>query len=263
MSSARYEILQRLDDGRNCFLGVCAGGIEAALTQPLTYVKNSLQQGVRVRLDPRIVYRGTGASCLADGTLIGTQFVVCGSLQKQLAGPTTRQLSFWEEMCCALASGAASGPPCCVLELTMIQQQRFGGSAADTLRRILAAGSLWRGLGPSSAREAFFAAGYLGLSPQLERLFDSDSSAATAASSLLSGLVCAALTHPIDTVKSCMQGDLLAEKYRGSFHTARYHLARLRTDRLLSRLPCSRLHGLPLLLYLQRDQAPARPRPLR
>lgn len=221
MGTERYQVLQLLDDGRNTFLGVCAGVVEAAATQPLTYVKNSLQQGVRLRIQD--IYRGTGASCLADGTLIGSQFVICGSLQKALVGGSARSLEFGEEVGCALAAGAASGVPCCVLELTMIQQQRFGGSAIATLRGILArhgAGGLRRGLGPSAAREALFAAGYLGLSPQIEKRLDClDDAYKTVASSLAAGLLCAALTHPIDSIKSCMQGDIDRVKFGGFFQT--------------------------------------------
>ena len=77
----RYAVLQRLTDAQNALLGVAAGAIEAASTQPLTYTKNCIQQKVRVSLDPRIMYRGTPASMLADGTLIGAQFWVCGFLQ--------------------------------------------------------------------------------------------------------------------------------------------------------------------------------------
>lgn len=222
--SQRYDVLQRLDDSRNCFLGACAGCIEAGATQPLTYVKNCLQQGARVSVDPRVIYRGTGASCLADASLISCQFVLCGCLQKNLVGDRSRSLSFFEEVGCALAAGAASGAPACILELTMIQQQRFGGSALTAVRNVVAkrgATGMLRGLGPTAARESLFAAGYLGLSPQFERLASADSPFATAAASLVSGLICAALTHPIDTIKSCMQGDLDRMVYRDGFHAAR------------------------------------------
>lgn len=217
----RYQILQRLNDSQTCFLGVCAGCIEAASTQPLTYAKNCLQQGIRLSLDPRIVYRGTGASCLADGSLIGVQFLVCGKLQQQMS----EELTFGEELGCALAAGATSGLPCCVLELTMIQQQRFGKNALRTVSSIVRDygwSGMLRGIGPSVARESLFAAGYLGLSPQLDKFFHAQqSSFATAASSLISGLLCAALTHPIDTIKSCMQGDMRRNTYGDTLQTAR------------------------------------------
>lgn len=213
----RYEVLRRLDDSQNLFLGVCAGAIEAALTQPLTYVKNMLQQQRPLSLDPRVIYRGTPASCLADGSIIGVQFITCGALQKLF------ELNLLAEMGSALVAGIVSGVPCCLLELTMIQQQHSGRTFFRTFNDVLRLAPL-RGLGPSAGREAFFAVGYLGLSPQLERLASAaglNGTPATASSALASGVICAAFTHPLDTIKSCMQGDLTQRYYKGPIATFR------------------------------------------
>ena len=210
----RYAVLQRLTDAQNALLGVAAGAIEAASTQPLTYTKNCIQQKVKVSLDPRIMYRGTPASMLADGTLIGAQFWVCGFLQKLIVKGNPRDLTFAEEVGSAYLAGFASGVPCTILELTMIQQQRFGGTLPGTLRRLYernGLSGLFRGFIPASQREAFFAVGYLGLSPRVERVCDSldmSPTAGVAAGSIASGVLCAALTHPFDTCKSIIQGDL-------------------------------------------------------
>ena len=96
----------------------------------------------------------------------------------------------------------------------MIQQQRFGGTLPGTLRRLYernGLSGLFRGFIPASQREAFFAVGYLGLSPRVERVCDSlemSPTAGVAAGSIASGVLCAALTHPFDTCKSIIQGDL-------------------------------------------------------
>ena len=212
----RYAVLQRLTDAQNALLGVAAGAIEAASTQPLTYTKNCIQQKVKVSFDPRIMYRGTPASMLADGTLIGAQFWVCGFLQKLIVKGNPRDLTFAEEVGSAYLAGFASGVPCTILELTMIQQQRFGGTLPGTLRRLYernGLSGLFRGFIPASQREAFFAVGYLGLSPRVERVCDSldmSPTAGVAAGSIASGVLCAALTHPFDTCKSIIQGDLEA-----------------------------------------------------
>ena len=98
----------------------------------------------------------------------------------------------------------------------MIQQQRFGGTLPGTLRRLYepnGLSGLFRGFVPASQREAFFAVGYLGLSPRVERVCDSlemSPTAGVAAGSIASGVLCAALTHPFDTCKSIIQGDLEA-----------------------------------------------------
>mmetsp|Transcript_4155 Transcript_4155/g.13011 ORF Transcript_4155/g.13011 Transcript_4155/m.13011 type:complete len:284 (+) Transcript_4155:449-1300(+) len=211
----RYAVLQRLGDVQNLVLGLAAGAIEAAATQPLTYAKNCLQQRVAVSLNPRVVYRGTPASMLSDGSLIGTQFWACGVLQKWLVGDGYRELTFAEEVGSAYAAGFASGVPCSVFELCMIQQQRFGGHAAATLRSTVSGAcgplGLFRGFVPSSQREAFFAVGYLGLSPRIQRVcdgFDLSPTVGAAAGSIVSGVICALITHPFDTCKSLMQGEL-------------------------------------------------------
>uniref|UniRef100_A0A7S3K4K9 Mitochondrial carrier protein n=1 Tax=Aureoumbra lagunensis TaxID=44058 RepID=A0A7S3K4K9_9STRA len=222
----RYSVLTKLGDEKNLFLGTLAGIVEAFITQPLTYLKNSLQQRDALKFNPRIWWRGSYASCACDGILIGCQFMVCGFLQKQLLRGEYRALSMSEEMFAGFTAGGISGLPCCVLELTMIQQQRFGGTPINTIFRLYSTHGLsiiLRGLGPSSGREAIFAAGYLGLSPQIERFFErrtnKGSKLGQLFGSLFSGILCAFLTHPLDTIKSCMQGDVDRHTYRGFRHT--------------------------------------------
>lgn len=62
MSSDRYQVLQRLDDNQNAVLGICAGIIEAIVTQPLTFWKNMRQQGQPFTVDPRKMYARARAS---------------------------------------------------------------------------------------------------------------------------------------------------------------------------------------------------------
>jgi hypothetical protein len=210
----RYAVLQKLSDPQNALLGVAAGMIEAASTQPLTYLKNTLQQRVALSANPRVIYRGTPASMFADGTIIGTQFLACGWLQKRIAGGADRPLTAGEEVGAAWLAGFASGVPAAVLELTMIQQQRFGGTARATLGTILrerGVAGLGRGFIAASQREAFFTVGYLGVGPRIQRVCDGwglgpmQSAAAGACST---GVVAAGFTHPFDTCKTVMQGDL-------------------------------------------------------
>lgn len=171
------------------------------------------QQGQPFTIDPRKMYRGQIASCANDGTLTGLQFLLAGTMQKIITGGVTRDLTFAEELGAGFASGFISGVPCCMLELTMIQQQRFGGSTWTTPFRIMKHhGSplgMMRGFWPSAGRESFFTAGYLGVSPWIQRTMSNsgfDPHVAGVAGALVSGIFSAALTHPLDTIKSCMQG---------------------------------------------------------
>ena len=218
----RYAVLQKLGDGQNAMLGVAAGGIEAAATQPLTYAKNCFQQRTPLSLVPRVVYRGTPASMAADGTLIGTQFACCGFLQKRLLGGEARPLTAAEELGTAWLAGYASGVPCCVMELVMIQQQKNGGTAGGAVARVLAARGprgLLRGFTASSFREGFFACCYLGAAPRVQRACDGldlPPTAGAAVASTASGVLCAAVTHPFDTIKTVAQGDLGGAGFRGT-----------------------------------------------
>ena len=185
------------------------------------------QQGQPFTVDPRKMYRGQLASCANDGTLTGLQFLLAGTLQKIITGGETRDLTFGEELTAGWVSGFISGVPACMLELTMIQQQRFGGSTWSTPARIIQShGSpkgMMRGFWPSAGRESFFTAGYLGVSPWIQRTLSNtgvDPHVAGVAGALASGVSSAALTHPMDTIKSCMQGDIEQKKYTTMSRTA-------------------------------------------
>ena len=179
---------------QNALLGVAAGAIgrRARNRRP-----TAIQQKVRVSLDPRIMYRGTPASMLADGTLIGAQFWVCGFLQKLIVKGNPRDLTFAEEVGSAYLAGFASGVPCTVLELTMIQQQRFGGTLPGTLRRLYernGLSGLFRGFVPASRASVFLPSG---ISPVATTVATPRMSltAGVAAGSIASGVLCVALTH--------------------------------------------------------------------
>ena len=99
-------LLQRLSDVENCVLGVTAGAVEAVATQPLQYFKNARQQGLPFTLNPRLLYRGVGASAVNDGSMVGFQFLLVGMTQKLLTGGVERKLSLAEETGAAMVSGA-------------------------------------------------------------------------------------------------------------------------------------------------------------
>merc|ERR1712039_159352 len=108
-------------------------------------------------------------------------------------------------------------------ELTMIQQQRHGGTMPGTLARIvrsrgLGGSGLLRGLIASTGREAVFTAGYLGCLPAAQKMLRDhvtvvSAEVTQAVGAVTTGLLCGAITQPLDTVKTCMQGDLERKKY--------------------------------------------------
>lgn len=221
--------LRALNEHQNFSLGLVTGALDQAIAYPIMFWKNSYIQGRPFTMSPRIVYRGTATACLNQSTLAGIQFISSGYLQKVVAGDLSNHMTWGQEVTCAFLGGAISGPVCCAYELTMIQQQMHGGSMLGTVSRIVQSHGLLgltRGLTGSVGREAFFAAGYLGCLPALQKYIREHApsvspEAAQGAGTIAAGLLCGAITQPMDTAKTCMQGDLLQKKYGGTVQTLR------------------------------------------
>ena len=167
-------------------------------------------------------------SALNMGGLTGLQFVFSGWLQKTITGGTARKLSSAEEIGAGFVGGMMSGPACCVWELIMIQQQVHGGSAAAATSRMIAKAGpavLSRGLVSSSLREGLYTAGYLGIVPvvqrELETKYGVSKVAGAVVGSIASGVIAGTLSHPLDTIKTCMQGDVERKRYTNMAQTAR------------------------------------------
>lgn len=110
----------------------------------------------------------------------------------------------------------------------MIQQQNFGTSLFATPAHILretGALGMFRGLYMACGREGLFAAGMLGISPSIKRYaidahgYDTETAKVIAA--VTSGVIVANISHPLDTIKTCQQGDIMRKQYGSVVHTAR------------------------------------------
>jgi hypothetical protein len=207
-------------------LGVCCGTIEVSILQPMLFCKNATQQGLPFTLDPRVLYRGIGVSILNMSILTGVQFPLTSMVARAITQGEERPLSDTEKVSSAFAGGALSGLVCGPMELVMIQQQRFGASLVGTAGKVVrefGALTMFRGLTVSCGREGIFTAGYLGLGPVFARRlkdgYGVSSSIGDFAGAVGAGLIAATLSHPLDTIKTCMQGDLERATYRGQFHT--------------------------------------------
>ena len=110
----------------------------------------------------------------------------------------------------------------------MIPQQRKGTSmlpAASAIVRERGALTLFRGLETSCGREGLFCAGYLGMGPvfaeQLQQRYDMKPATASFAGAAGAGMIAATLSHPLDTIKTCMHGDVERQTYTDFVGTAR------------------------------------------
>lgn len=117
---------------------------------------------------------------------------------------------------CGIGAGSVSAIVGSPLELIMIQQQRKGGSVVTAIGNIMAnPRNVGRGFLGAAVREALWTCGYLAIPPVVRRnLMENypqqfpDNNRARIPAALLGGLFACYLTHPFDTVKTCMQGDI-------------------------------------------------------
>lgn len=182
------------------------------MLQPFNYAKNMTQQKQPISLNPAHMYRGVGANCVNMGSCTMIQFVVGGKLKQMVLGEDKgRHLSLKEEMMCGIGAGTVSALVGSPLELIMIQQQRKGGSTLATIKNIASPSTIVRGFTGAAVREALWTCGYLSIPPVVRRsLMENypeqfpDNNTARVPAALLGGLFACYLTHPFDTVKTCM-----------------------------------------------------------
>lgn len=218
--------LQKLSGEQNCLLGMVTGVMSKSVNYPFLSWKNTVQQGLPISFNPAIVYRGLPMACLNLGGTNAVQFGTTGFFTKFLA--KTYGSGDGASVGGAFLGGLASGIPCSIWELCMIQQQRFGGTLLGTPAKFISeygVGSLTRGFTTTMGRESMFTMAMLGFTPLIQAKLVENSgmerNTALAAGSLMSACFAGTITHPMDTIKTCMQGDLGRVKYDGILQTGR------------------------------------------
>ncbi|KAJ9451838.1 putative mitochondrial carrier C19G12.05 [Diplonema papillatum] len=220
MAKKGKTAFERLNPGENVVVGVICGCVEVMVMQPVLYCKNAVQQGFPLTMNPKILYRGLGISVINMGVATGLQFPLTGLLSSMVKGGEDRKLTKSEQILTGLGGGMLSGVVCAPMELTMIQQQRTGQTLFETPPKIIqryGARRMLRGLAMTSGREGLYTAGYLGIGPVISKTLREEHNYSSSASKLLgaviAGVVASTLSHPMDTVKTCMQGDVKGELY--------------------------------------------------
>ena len=212
--------VSKLNPQENTILGVVCGCVEVSIMQPTLYCKNASQQGLQWSFNPKLLYRGIGVSIANMGLVTGIQFPLSGACASLFKKGEERELRSSEQITAGFIGGALSGLVCAPLEHTMIQQQRTGMSLFATpgyLIKQLGPLGPWRGLSMTSGREGLYTAGYLGIGPVLTDYLQKESGyspyASKAVGAIIAGVVGSTLSHPMDTIKTCMQGDVSRKIY--------------------------------------------------
>eukprot|EP01064_Diplonema_japonicum_P017118 TRINITY_DN2517_c0_g2_i5.p1 TRINITY_DN2517_c0_g2~~TRINITY_DN2517_c0_g2_i5.p1 ORF type:complete len:312 (+),score=71.56 TRINITY_DN2517_c0_g2_i5:129-938(+) len=213
--------VERLEPHENTLLGIVCGSIEVSIMQPTLYCKNASQQGLPISMKPSLLYRGLGVSIANMGVATGLQFPLTGAVSQALKSGESRNLTKKEQIVAGLIGGMMSGVVCSPMELVMIQQQRKGLSLFQTPVTIVkeqGLATMLRGASMTSGREGLYTAGYLGIGPVLTSVFKEDynmsPAAAKACGAICAGVVAASASHPMDTIKTCLQGDVEGKKFK-------------------------------------------------
>lgn len=220
-----------LTDSENLMFGALCGTTDVTLLQSTNYWKNAVQQGLPFTLNPTVLYRGYFANVANNAGCLAAQFGLNGVFRKLITGGSNRPLSDTEMIAGGIFAGALSGVICGPIELVMIQQQRKGGGLMGTTMDMMKGGprTFFRGTLAMCAREGIYCGGFMGAMPVLrgaiQRNF-SDSvgkteDSARFAAAMIAGPVSGILSHPPDTLKTCMQGDIEQATYKGYVQTAR------------------------------------------
>jgi len=219
--------LQKLTGPENVVLGSVTGVMSKAVNYPFLSWKTTVQQGLPISFDPRVVYRGLPMACINLGGTNAVQFATTGFFQRLLA-TTTSIGSDGVTLGGSFLGGLASGIPCSIWELCMIQQQRFGGTLLGTPAKFVSEygwTSLTRGFTMTMGRESMFTMAMLGITPLIQEKLvvnsGMDQNSALAAGALTGACFAGTITHPMDTIKTCMQGDLGQVKYTDITSTGR------------------------------------------
>lgn len=207
--------------GRALISGGCAGVADVALTQPLTYFKNMLQTGSVISCNPRDWYRGSSAQLLNMVPTTMIQVGVADVFKKLIVDD-----SYIGDAARAMLGGIASAPTAASTNVIVLRMQKEKRGIIDTARQLyFAAGAkgLMRGVCPTAAREAMWVLGYLSCYPRLSQNLSGVSGnlvLANLVSGVITGVGVAALTHPFDTIATCMQEDVEGRYAKSTVRTA-------------------------------------------
>uniref|UniRef100_A0A6B2LE80 Mitochondrial carrier protein n=1 Tax=Arcella intermedia TaxID=1963864 RepID=A0A6B2LE80_9EUKA len=211
-------------------LGIGGGSLEITLLMPLLTWKISKQQGRKLPTSVRGWYRGLLAQASSVAPITALQVVSNGLIEKAITG-ANRESTDSEKIMASCGAGVVSACIYSPVDLITIQQQKLGEGPLYSIKHIASNhglfGGLYRGFTACAVREGIYSCGYLGLAPvftsflreKYPQIAKKSDFLVSLAGAISAGLIAAAITHPVDTTKTCIQGDLQKTKYRTAIST--------------------------------------------
>ena len=211
----------------NALIGALAGTGEIVVNQPLIYFKNTLQRGGTIEwFNPKVWYRGFGMNVAAMGPTTAFQTATNAALESVMPGKKASTM-----LSRAFLAGVASALLCAPIELVILDQQKNNRNMLETMRGLIKEAGwrvLTRGWLATALREGPWSVAYLvgfpiaqeAIKNQIDNPLAANIGAYVGAGAL-TGSAVALVTHPVDTIKTCMQTDYQGtaiKNMRGAIH---------------------------------------------
>lgn len=202
---------------QNIIKGSLIGIAEVTCNQPLVRLKNDLQQGKSITINPKALYKGYGVNAGSMAPITAMQVAISGWLTKYFA--TRGEPTLQQKVMAAYMAGAASALLATPTEMIMIHQQIMNQNAVQTVRHmhtVYGKLSLMKGFMPTSIRDGCFAVGYLTLSQMIRQMYGLNTKSEfvnNLSGAIPAGIITTAVTHPFDTIKTSMQAQIANPQY--------------------------------------------------
>jgi len=223
MSTPQQQPRAVLSPFENMMLGIFGGCLETVVHMPLLTWKISKQGG---RPLPRTIlgwYRGVVVQASSVAPITAFQVVTNGFIES-LVTQNKRPVTNNEKLFTSAAAGFCSAIIYSPVDLVTIQQQARSKAMGATFSEITSEFGFFilrRGIISCGLRECVYACGYLGMAPVFTDFFKRKSTENrpefyyALCGAISAGILSAYITHPIDTIKTVIQGDISGAKYRG------------------------------------------------
>jgi len=203
-------------------VGAIGGATETTIQMPLLTWKFTRQEGRPLPTNLAGWYRGIFAQVMSIAPITAVQVMVNGLLERLIAGK--REPTDSERIYCSMGAGIVSALIYSPADLVTIQQQRRAKPLAETARLVMKQYGLYSGIYKGfiacAIREGIYTCGYLGLAPVfsngLKQRYQGSGYNVVGLyilGSISAALIAATITHPVDTVKTCVQADLDKKLY--------------------------------------------------
>ena len=192
---------------QNMLLGSIGATIECGLQHPLSIIKNSKQNNVPIKFNPRFLYRGLFIGGSSASVFTTLQFVSYSQTYKLFENKLSNN---YNSLVSSIISGTFISFLIAPIETSIIQKCKYDNMNLNTIMKNnfnkYGYKFFCRGLTNTIMRESLFSIGLLSFTPYLEKKINTGNNVLNSiCASTLSGVSSSILSHPFDTIKTKQQ----------------------------------------------------------